>query len=300
MLLQDLLALGAATCWAASALLSARPAKRLGAVRFVRWRMFLVLLILWPLTGLSGAWVHISWDQGAAMVLSGLIGITLGDSALFAAMNRLGPRRTGVLFTTHALFSAALGFIWLGERLGLQAYGGAILAVTGVMIAVAWGHRQQVADPWEPTGNLRTGVALALGAAACQSLGALLAKPALTGEGALAPELALTLRVSAAWVALVVVGWWSTKARAMRPSPLSWQAIQDTAISGWVGMGVGMGLLLWALSLGSMGAVGVLSSVSPVLVLPMLWIINRRPPTWGAWLGAALAVMGSALMVTRV
>jgi drug/metabolite transporter (DMT)-like permease len=64
-------------------------------------------------------------------------------------------------------------------------------------------------------------------------------------------------------------------------------------------MGVGMGLLLWALSLGDVGAVGVLSSISPVMVLPLLWWKFKRIPAWGAWLGAALAVSGTALMLTR-
>ena len=297
---QDLLALGAATCWAASTLLSANPSKQLGALRFVRWRMFLVLVLLWPAVALLGRWEHVNWGTATAMVLSGIVGITLGDSALFAAMNRMGPRRTGVLFATHALFSAALGFVFLGERLGLQAYAGALLTVSGVMVAVGWGHRSQTVDIWEPDGPMRVGVGLALLAAACQALGALIAKPALSGDGALDPALALAMRVSAAWLALVVLQPFPRLNRTARATaPLNWQVLKETAISGWTGMGVGMGLLLWALSLGSVGAVGVLSSVSPVLVLPMLWWIYRRPPAWGAWIGAACAVGGTALMMSR-
>lgn len=297
---QDVLALGAATCWAASTLLSANPSKQMGALRFVRWRMFLVLVLLWPAVALLGRWEHVNWGTATAMVLSGIVGITLGDSALFAAMNRLGPRRTGVLFATHALFSAALGFVFLGERLGLQAYAGALLTVSGVMVAVGWGHRSQTVDIWEPDGPMRVGVGLALLAAACQALGALIAKPALSGDGALDPALALAMRVSAAWLALVVLQPFPQLNRtAGATAPLNWQVLKETAISGWTGMGVGMGLLLWALSLGSVGAVGVLSSVSPVLVLPMLWWIYRRPPAWGAWIGAACAVGGTALMMSR-
>ena len=297
---QDVLALGAATCWAASTLLSANPSKQLGALRFVRWRMFLVLVLLWPAVALLGRWEHVNWGTATAMVLSGIVGITLGDSALFAAMNRLGPRRTGVLFATHALFSAALGFVFLGERLGLQAYAGALLTVSGVMVAVGWGHRSQTVDIWEPDGPMRVGVGLALLAAACQALGALIAKPALSGDGALDPALALAMRVSAAWLALVVLQPFPRLNRtAGATARLNWQVLKETAISGWTGMGVGMGLLLWALSLGSVGAVGVLSSVSPVLVLPMLWWIYRRPPAWGAWIGAACAVGGTALMMSR-
>jgi len=270
----------------------------LGAFAFVRWRMFAVLLALWPVAWLLSDFSRASVTAIAVMALSGVIGISLGDSALFGAMNRLGPRRTGVLFATHALFSAGLGFVLLGERLGLQAYAGAVVTVVGVMVAVAWGRRSSEIHAWEPQGNSRSGVGLALLAAGCQALGALIAKPVLTGEAAMDPVLALALRVSAAWLALWL-GW------ALRPSasaaqhPINWTVFGQTALSGWVGMGVGMGLLLWALSLGDVGAVGVLSSISPVMVLPLLWWKFKRIPAWGAWLGAALAVSGTALMLTR-
>ena len=38
------------------------------------------------------------------------------------------------------------------------------------------------------------------------------------------------------------------------------------------------------------GVVAILSSVTPVLVLPILWWQLRRAPAWGAWLGAGLTV----------
>jgi hypothetical protein len=50
----DLLALGAATCWAASGMLSATPSKALGAIAFVRWRMMTVALLLWALVAPTG------------------------------------------------------------------------------------------------------------------------------------------------------------------------------------------------------------------------------------------------------
>ena len=65
--------------------------------------------------------------------------IFIGDTALFACMNRLGPRRSGILFATHALFSVLLAWAFLGEHIeGLALVGGALL-VAGVMTAIAFG-----------------------------------------------------------------------------------------------------------------------------------------------------------------
>ena len=45
------------------------------------------------------------------------------------------------------------------------------------------------------------------------------------------------------------------------------------------------------------GLVGMLSSVSPVLLLPLLWWRTGQRPAWGAWVGAAMAVVGCALIL---
>jgi drug/metabolite transporter (DMT)-like permease len=73
----------------------------------------------------------------------------------------------------------------------------------------------------------------------------------------------------------------------------------QTALNGFVGMGLGMTFILMALQKGDVGMVAILSSVTPVLVLPIMWWQLRRAPAWGAWLGAGLTVVGTALILLR-
>jgi uncharacterized membrane protein len=294
----DLLALGAATCWAASGLLSAAPSKALGAIAFVRWRMTTVTFVLWLLVALFSQLPPLAVNTWGVMVASGLVGIFVGDTLLFAAMNRLGPRRTGVLFASHALFSALLGYLFLSERLGVQAYIGAGVTVAGVMVAVAWGNSKTNVSEWDSAPSTVAGVSLALLAALGQATGALIAKPALGGDLGFDPVAASAVRVTAAVSALWL--WRVVNPRsASAHSPLTWTLLKQTAISSWVGMGLGMGLLLWALRDGPVGSVGVLSGLSPVLILPMLWWTFRSAPAPGAWIGAAVAVLGTAMVVAR-
>ena len=294
----DLLALGAATCWAASGLLSAAPSKALGAIAFVRWRMTTVTFVLWLLVALFSQLPPLAVNTWGVMVASGLVGIFVGDTLLFAAMNRLGPRRTGVLFASHALFSALLGYLFLSERLGVQAYIGAGVTVAGVMVAVAWGKSKTNVSQWDSAPSTVAGVSLALLAALGQATGALIAKPALGGDVGFDPVAASAVRVTAAVSALWL--WRVVNPRsASAHSPLTWTLLKQTAISSWVGMGLGMGLLLWALRDGPVGSVGVLSGLSPVLILPMLWWTFRSAPAPGAWIGAAVAVLGTAMVVAR-
>ena len=65
------------------------------------------------------------------LVLSGLIGIFIGDSLLFTAVGRLGPRRAGVLFALNAPIAAVLGWLVLGETLSAGGLAGIALTVAG-------------------------------------------------------------------------------------------------------------------------------------------------------------------------
>jgi drug/metabolite transporter (DMT)-like permease len=64
-------------------------------------------------------------------------------------------------------------------------------------------------------------------------------------------------------------------------------------------MALGTTLILAALRTGQANLVGILSSLSPVLLLPLLWLVYRRRPALGAWLGSAMAVAGTALILTH-
>eukprot|EP01036_Dinobryon_divergens_P054562 gene54562-72914_t len=174
----ELLALAAALCWAVGSLFSARAASRMGTIGFNRWRLVFACSVLWVAVGIGGHWTPLAWSDTVLLSLSGLVGICIGDTALFACMNRLGPRRSGVLFASHALFSALLAWWLLGETLWGAALVGSIFLVAGVMVAVLWGRRDTEQHIWEETrGRLLVGVALGLTAALCQAVATLMVKP---------------------------------------------------------------------------------------------------------------------------
>jgi drug/metabolite transporter (DMT)-like permease len=69
-----------------------------------------------------------------------------------------------------------------------------------------------------------------------------------------------------------------------------------TALTGFLSLGIGMTLLLFALSGGKAGIVSTISATTPVIILPLLWLRTGERPAAGAWLGAAFAVVGMALI----
>lgn len=295
MLLGELAALGAALCWATAGMVSLKPARALGAIPFNRLRMLLVFVMLAVLTSLSGGWQSIAQGHLVILILSGLIGILIGDTFLFATLRRLGPRRCTILFAANAPMTVLLGLVLLGETLNLWQVGGCALVFIGVVLAIAFGTHAQRADRWdEIQGSLAWGIGFGLLAALCQALGTVLAKPVI--DAGADPIAASALRVGVAALGLATT--FALRGTAYcQQTPLSWQLTGQIALSGFLGMALGMSLLLFALAYAATGVAATLSSTSPVLMLPLIWLSTGICPRWAAWLGAILSSTGTSLIL---
>jgi len=75
------------------------------------------------------------------------------------------------------------------------------------------------------------------------------------------------------------------------------QLLGRTILPGFIGFGISSSLLLYAFANFDAGIATVLGSLSPVIILPILWFKEGIPPRPQAVLGAALAVIGTAEIV---
>jgi drug/metabolite transporter (DMT)-like permease len=135
--------------------------------------------------------------------------------------------------------------------------------------------------------GLMLGVVTALG----QATGSLLARPAMLAG--VEPFTAMAIRSGLGaffFIALLAV---PALRPAARPVPGDIGRIGGSAVSG---IFMGMTLLMAALAVGDVGIVTTLSSTTPILILPMVWFVTRRAPAPVAWVGAGLAVAGTALI----
>ncbi|WP_428647122.1 DMT family transporter [Roseibium sp.] len=294
MLVYEAAALGAAALWAMTGLLSTAPAQHLGAIAFNCTRMVLVALMLTAWVALTTGWDSIQEAYLVPLVLSGFIGIFMGDTALFLTLNRMGPRRTAMLFSLNAPMSAILGWMLLDEHLSAPQLGGIGLIFLGVLLAIRFGKRKSQLHKWESIkGPVWVGILLGLAAALSQSVGSLIARPIM--ESGADPVAASTVRVGVAALGLLLLtrlpfSWVKPAGRFSVP------VVGIIALSGLLGMGVGMTLILFALSGGEVGIVATLSATTPALILPMMWWRTREAPALGAWAGAALVIAGSTLL----
>lgn len=287
-MLAVVLSLAAAACFAVSALYIDSVTGRVGPLQVSRWQMGLAFLMTGALSLVHGGWRTI--DAGMALWLAGssVAGIMFASLTFVATIQMTGPRISALLFTTASPFALALGYVFRGETVNLAQGAGVALIVVGIVLAVLGPKGDEGARPERP---LWLGVVLGLLTSLGQATGSLLARPAMLAGAD--PIAAIAVRTGVATVFFLAL----LAIPALRPPALpdapARRRLTGAAVAG---MAVGMSLLMAALARGDVGIVTTLSSTMPILILPMVWALYGRLPGAMAWIGAALAVAGTALI----
>jgi len=217
-----LAALAAALCWTLASLLWRRLPTSLSAGQLNLLKNWLALALQAPLLLL------LPWTAGSGtgttlglLMLSGVLGIALGDSLYFAALRRLGTRRTLTLDAGGPAVTAVAGALWLAEwPTSFQWLGVGLITVAVLLVA---SQKSSLQAPLAAgVGQQALGVALALGALCCGSGGALLARAALRSDG-LDPLQSASVRLAAAAVVLLpLVRGMPWGAQRPRPAQRRW------------------------------------------------------------------------------
>jgi drug/metabolite transporter (DMT)-like permease len=143
-----------------------------------------------------------------------------------------------------------------------------------------------------PVSRLWLGIALGVFTSFGQAVGSLLARPAMASG--VEPFTAMALRSGVAAVFYVAIS--ATPLVREHRVPVQFNALALALSAAFLGTGLGMALWMAALHGGDVGIVSTLTSTTPVLVLPMVWIRSGTRPSHAAWLGALLVIAGIALI----
>ena len=288
------IAIAAALCWAIASLVSADVTRTLGGLAFNRLRLFFVSIMLISYTFFIDTWFTISAEYLTIIIISGLIGIFVGDTLLFIALQKIGPRRNNILFSLAAPFTVIINIFFLREIVSFVSIFGCFVVFFGVVIAIAYGDKNNEDHRWETVeGSLTVGIFLAICAALCQAIGVVMMKPILNLGADPIASAAIRTTTSCMLLALTfLLNFEIFKAK----KTLTIKIVLQSIISGFLGMALGMSLLLIALQKADAGIVATLSSTSPIMILFLLWILTKKMPTIPAWIGTIIAIFGTGLI----
>ena len=288
------LALVAALSWSIASLISADLTRILGGIGFNRIRLIFVSIMLIFYASVSNTWSSININFLTTIIISGIIGVFLGDTLLFLALQKIGPRRNNILFSLAAPFTIFLNIFVLNEKMFLIQLIGCFLIFAGVIVAIVYGNSNDNNHRWEIIeGSIKLGIIFGVLAALCQAIGLILMKPILSAGADPIASAAIRTSISAF---LLSFTYFSNNEIIIDKAKFTINIILKTILSGFLGMALGMSLLLIALQKADAGIVATLSSTSPIMILFLIWIITNKIPTLGAWIGTFTAIIGTTLI----
>jgi len=301
MLMGELAALGGAFLWAVASVIYTRVGRAVGPAEMNLLKNVVALAMLGlTLLFVGQALPDAAGPAVALLLLSGVVGIGLGDTAYFETLNAVGPRRALLLETLAPPLAALLALAFLGERL----HPGAWLGIAVTVVGVIWVITERAPRAGSGTapeaaavtgGRLRRGLLFGLLAALGQAGGAVLSRAAF-----------LEADVSSLWSAFLRLA-----AGAVVLGP--WLALTRCRVGGWLrqpGAAALGGRLLAAITLGTYlalwlqqvslkltlaGVAQTLFATSPLFVLPFAVWQGERVSLRAA-LGAGVALGGVALL----
>lgn len=288
-------ALAAAACWAVGSHLFGRIGRvgevPPGALNLAKCLSATAMFAATGVVVLGRAHPVVPTPSLPWLLVSGVVGLALGDSAYFAAMATIGVRRALLLLSTAPVFAALGGAVFLHESLGLRELAATAAVLLGVMVVV---NEQTGPLPDGLAINPRTtalGVLYGLGAGLGQAAGSLMTRAAMS-LGASAFDTAL-LRLCAGVAAMLALAAVTGRARPWARTLARPKLVAAIAGSAFVGTYLGMGLSQVAIGRASSTAVAAtLLATSPIFALPLgHWLENERV-TARALGGTALAVAG--------
>ncbi|MEO0947994.1 MAG: DMT family transporter [Cyanobacteria bacterium J06641_5] len=299
----ELAALLAALFWSISATIYARtgttiPALELNALKGAIATGFLLITLAIGNPELP----DLPWQPIGLLLISGVIGIGLGDTAFLAALQALGTRRTLLLETIAPPLTAILATVTLSERLPVVAWGAIALTVAGIFWVIS--ERAPQESPQDRRAPIAIGILWALLAAISQASGVVLTRAALYAS-AISPLWSALLRLVAGTLCAVILLQIRRQpltvlaAVAKRSGPASpvqpWRMLGAIALAALLGTYLGIWLQQTALKFTSAGIAQTLLATSPLFILPLDALRGDRP-NQRAILGAAIATAGVALL----
>jgi drug/metabolite transporter (DMT)-like permease len=296
----ELAALSAAVIWAFASVIYTRIGKQLSPLllNLVKGLIAIALLLI-TLQWRGALFPTVSPTALGWLLLSGAIGIGIGDTAYFQALNDIGPRRTLILESLSPALSTVFAFLFLQESLPMIAGLGIGLTIAGIILVVSEGGHNRPDHPRQRSRGLLCGLIAALG----QASGAVLSRAAVGGS-AIDPLWSTLIRLIAG-VGILLLGLLIQQQRLSRPVlPPALQSLRSPQFFGIVAStafaSTYLGIWLQQISLkyAATGIAQALSSTSPLFVtaiaLSMGEKISRR-----AIGGVLTAMVGIWLLFSR-
>ena len=293
----EFFAISAAFLWAFSAILFERLGKKIRPIEMTLLKgTFAATMLGATMFLLREPISSINSLSLIVLLISGAVGIGIGDTAYFEAIKNLGARQALLLGTLAPPMTALLALIFLGEGVAPVSWLGILITVGGVAWVISERRRNgQLQANGNVERNVRRGVLFGVLASLSQASGLVLSRYAFSFSTISALQSAI-LRLAAGVV--VLYAWIKYKKQPLgkwRKQPKSWRTWLMILLVSFVGTYVCIWLQQLAVKFSPAGITQTLLATSPLFILPIS-AIRREKLTLRAILGAGVSLFGIMIL----
>jgi len=291
----EISALATAFCWSITSYAFTNASRRIGAIQVNIDRMVFASILLFVVISIFGISLMLTFNQISNLVISGILGLVLGDSFLFKSFQMIGARLGIIMMASVPVLSSILAYFFLNEIISYLGMFGMLLTITGILIVVLEKKSEEQNNiPFNKLG-IFYGFLGALG----QATGLIFAKLAFQG-GELNGFSASFIRLFSA--SLIILPLAAAFRRYKNPISIyskdsySAKVILIGTIFGPV---LGITGSLIAIEYAKVGIASTLMSTMPIIMLPISRFYFKEKLDWKAIIGAFVAVVGAAIIFLR-
>ncbi|MBU1020098.1 MAG: DMT family transporter [Firmicutes bacterium] len=288
----ELISLGTALCWTFTVVGFEYAGKRVGSlpVNIIRLLFGFIFLGI-TLTIISGSFLPIdaSSETWIWLILSGVVGLVIGDLFLFQAFVDVGGRISLLIYSIVPVISAALGLLFFNEILSFVELIGMVVTLTAIALVILWrGKKKNITHP-----HSTRGIIFAFIGAISQSVGLLLSKQGMGDYGAFAST---QIRVMTAIVGFAIYitirKQWKNVFLAFKDKT----ALKFILLGSIFGPFLGVSSSLLALKYIDMGISTTIAQLNVILIIPFSVILFKEKVNYKEIIAAVVAIMGAALL----
>ncbi len=286
--------LSCALIWAIAVVLFKKSGESLGPFALNLFKNTLAVVLLGLTVLLLSPTVPVLPPLSLALILlSGWLGICLGDTYYLRALNQIGASRMAVAQTLYSPFVIGLSALFLGERLRGSQWLGAALVLAGIVL-VTWSR-----DPKRGAVDrqvLRRGTAIGVLSVFLMAVGIVMAKPMLALHDFL---WVVWLRLVGGMIGMALVVAWQRNAMQLLAEFRTVRHWPQVLAGSFAGTYLSMLLWLAGYKYTSASVSAVLNETAAMFIVLFAVVFLHERIGRRQIAGIALAMLGVGLIVLR-
>ncbi len=297
----EIFAVATSFMWTISAMSFESAGKKIGSVPLNFIRLIIALIFISIYTYFTRGFlfaVDADLQTWLWLLLSGIVGLVIGDLMLFRSYVLIGARVAMLVMSITPPITAFFGWIILNETLNLHQLGAMSITIIGIFMVLWKKGEKKEKDSLQKIKTKKRmstfvkGLLLALGGACGQAAGLVLSKKGMGQYNAFA---ATQIRIIAGIIGFTLIltfaRLWKKTFAGIKNTP----AMKRVALGSLAGPFLGVSFSLIAVQYTETGIAATLSSLAPVvIILPSLWFFKEKIRLLEI-IGAIVSVIGVAL-----